>query len=177
VEAERRKKKKRGYLARSEKGALFLSHDAPLPDVCMKCGAHDTIARRDVIFTWTPLWIRFLVFCGIGLFMRLILRRRASLVIPLCIPCNSRWSAARSANIAAIVAFVGVLVLARVLDASRLSSIIVLGTIAAIVLVRIFFVRPRVLQVHVIDEDTIAFKGVNADASREIVEGSRPVPQ
>lgn len=173
MEPEPRTKKKRGYLARSEKGALFLSHDAPLPDVCMKCGAHDDISRRDVIFTWTPLWVRFLVFCGIGLLVRVIMRRRASLVIPLCRPCNSRWSAARSANIAAIAAFVGVLVLARVLDASRLSSILVLSTIAAIVLVRIFFVRPRVLQVHAIDEETIAFKGASPDASKEILEGSR----
>ena len=49
-----------------------------------------------------------------------------------------------------------------------------LGSLAAFVLVRLFFVRPRVLQVQSLDEEAIAFKGVNADAAKEIVEGARP---
>jgi ribosomal protein L40E len=175
VEPEPRKKKKRGYSARLEGAALVLSHDAPLPAVCMKCGAHDDITRRDVVFSWTPAWVRFLVFCGVGLFLRLLMRARASLVIPLCARCNARWSAARSATIAAVVLLVGALVAARVLGVSTLARGLVLGAVAALVLVRLVFVRPRVLQVHHLDENAISFKGVNPEAAKEILEGARAV--
>ena len=114
----------------------------------MKCGGHDEITRRYVVFSWTPVWVRFLVFCGIGLLLRLLMRVRASLVIPLCARCNARWSAARSATVAGVVLLVGALVAARILGVSTLGRVIVLGAVAAIVLVRLVFVRPRVLQVH-----------------------------
>lgn len=168
-----KKKKPRGYTARVEGEALVLSHDAPLPAVCMKCGAHDGIVRRYVVFSWTPLWVRFLVFCGIGLVLRLLMRVRASLVIPLCNACNARWSAARSATVAAIVLLVGALVAARLLGVTTAARAVVLGAVAIVVLVRVLFVRPRVLQVHSLDEEAIAFRGVSPDATREILAGAR----
>ena len=174
MEPPPRKKRKRGYSARLEGTALVLSHDAPLPDVCMKCGAHEEIHRRDVVFSWTPVWVRYLVFCGVGLLLRFVFRLRASLVIPLCARCDARWTAARNASIAVMVALVSALVLARILHGSTLGRGLVLGSLAMFVLVRLFFVRPRMLQVDSLDADAIAFKGVNAEAVKEIVEGARP---
>lgn len=171
---EPRKKKKRGYSAQVEGKALVLSHDAPLPDVCMKCGTHDEIRRRDVVFSWTPAWVRYLVFCGVGLFLRLVFRVRASLVIPLCARCDARWTAARRASFSVIALLVASLVVVRILDASPLGRALVLGALAAFVVVRLLFVRPRVLQAHRIDEESIALKGVNPEAVTEIVAGARP---
>jgi hypothetical protein len=168
-----KKKKPRGYTARVEGEALVLSHDAPLPAVCMKCGGHDDILRRYVVFSWTPLWVRFLVFCGVGLVLRLLMRVRASLVIPLCGACNARWSAARTATMGAIALLVGALVAARFLGVSTAGRAVVLGAVVVIVLVRLVFVRPRVLQVHSLDEKAIAFEGVSPEATKEILAGAR----
>jgi hypothetical protein len=172
-EASRTKKRKKGYTARLDGDVLVLSHDAPLPAVCMKCGTHDDILRRYVVFSWSPAWVRYLVVCGIGLFLRLLMRVRASLVIPLCPRCNARWSAARAATVGGVALLVGAVIGARVLGPNDLSRGLVLAAIAALVLVRLLFVRPRVLQVHHLDENAISFSGTNAVAAKEIVEGSR----
>ena len=69
----------------------------------MKCGSHDTITRESRMFHWRPTWARYLVMCGIGLFVMLVTTQSASLEIPLCPKCTERWSTARTAQIAAVL--------------------------------------------------------------------------
>lgn len=174
MEEEPRKKKRRGYAAHLDGKALVLSHDAPLPDVCLKCGSHDGITRREVVFSWSPVWVRYLVFCLIGVLLQLLMRVRASFIVPLCAPCHARWSHARYATVGSIVALVAALVAATLLqethpDARFLGP----GMFAFAVLVHFAFVRPRTLPVHHLDENEIAFSTVNETAIKEILAGAR----
>ena len=146
MEEEPRKKKRRGYAAHLDGKALVLSHDAPLVDVCMKCGSHDGITRREVVFSWSPVWVRYLVFCLIGVLLQLIMRVRASVVVPLCAPCNARWSHARYATIGSIVALVAALVAATFLqDTHPQARFLGPGLFAAVLgfLLASYFFLPR----------------------------------
>ncbi len=174
MEPEPRKKKRRGYAAHLDGKALVLSHDAPLPDVCMKCGSHDGIARREVTFSWSPAWVRYLIFCLIGVLLQLLMRVRATFIVPLCAPCNHRWSLARYATLGSIGALVVALAAASFLqethpDARFLGP----GMLAFAVLVHWVFVRPRTLPLHHLDENEIAFSTVNETAIEEILAGAR----
>lgn len=174
MEPEPRKKKKRGYSAHLDGKALVLSHDAPLPDVCMKCGAHDGITRREVIFSWSPVWVRYLIFCIIGVLLQLLMRVRASFVVPLCPSCNARWSHARYATLGSIGALVVALAGASFLQETYPKTrFLGAGMFAVAVLVHFAFVRPRTLPVHHLDENEIAFKTVNEGATKEILQGAR----
>lgn len=174
MEPEPRKKKKRGYSARLEGKALVLSHDAPLPDVCMKCGAHDGITRREVIFSWSPAWVRYAIFCIIGVLLQLLMRVRASFVVPLCGSCNARWSLARYATHGSIGALVVALAAASFLQEAHPNARFVgPGMFGFAVLVHFAFVRPRTLPVHHLDENEIAFSAVNEGAIEEILQGAR----
>jgi hypothetical protein len=172
---EPRKKKKNGYTARMDGAALVLSHDAKLPAVCMKCGSHEGITRREVVFSWTPLWVRYLFFCLVGVLLQLLMRVRASLVVPLCAPCNARWAAARSARMASIaLVFGAALVAGPLLRQHPLGRFAGLAALAVVVVIHFVFVRPRVLPVQSIDESAIGLKAVNPEAAKEILEGARP---
>ncbi len=154
--------------------ALVLSHDAPLPDVCMKCGSHEGITRREVTFSWAPAWVRYLVFCFIGVLLLLVLRVRATFIVPLCTRCNTRWARARFASVGSIAALVCALGAAPFLqEPYPQARFLGLGMFSFVVLVHFAFVRPRTLVVHHLDEDAIAFKDVNADATKEILAGAR----
>jgi hypothetical protein len=169
----KKKKKKRGrYTARLAGEALVISnalHAPVLPAVCMKCGSHEGIVRRKVVFQWRPVWARFLVFCIIGLIILVVTTRRATLEIPLCASCNARWSAARNAGIAGVVVLVAALVAVRTTDQAARGLAALLALIVAFVVLSVAFVRPRVLPVQRIDDEEISLKGVHPDAAQEIV--------
>ena len=171
---EPRKKSKRGYTARMEGTALVLSHDAKLPAVCMKCGSHEEIMRREVVFSWSPLWVRYLFFCLVGVLLQLLMRVRASLLVPLCVRCNARWAVARNARIASIaLLFAAALGAGPLLRHHPVGRFVGLGALAVVVLVHFVLVRPRVLPVHSIDEREIGLKAVDSEAVKEILEGAR----
>lgn len=171
-------KKKRGYDARLEKGAVVLSHDPDLPAVCMKCGSHDTITRESRMFHWRPTWARYLLMCGIGLFVMLITTQSASLEIPLCPACTQRWQTARTAQIAGVLAIaVGFAILMLVsLENKRIGLAVFLATVAAFVALTFTFVRQRMLRASAIDEDEIGLLGVHPTAIDEILVSARPPP-
>ena len=170
------KKKKRGYDARLDKGAVVLSHDPDLPAVCMKCGSHDTITRESRMFHWRPTWARYLLMCGIGLFVMLVTTQSASLEIPLCPRCTQRWSNARTAQIAGVLAIaVGFAVLMLVsLENKRIGLAVFLTTVAAFVALSFTYVRKRMLRASAIDEDEIGLLGVHPTAIDEILVSARP---
>ncbi len=169
-------KKKRGYEARREERALVLSHDPDLPAVCMKCGSHQTITREPRMFHWRPLWARFLVMCGIGLVVMLVTTQSASLEIPLCPDCTKRWSAARTAQIAGVLAIVaGFATLMLVsLENKRIGLAVFLTTVAAYVAMSFTFVRTRMLRASGINEEEIGLLGVDTNAVEEIIVSARP---
>jgi hypothetical protein len=174
--AEKRTKRGR-YTARLDGDVVVVRnalHVPQLPAVCMKCGTHAGIMRRKVRFQWRPMWAHFLVFCIIGIIVLFMTTRRANLEIPLCAPCNARWSLARNLSLAGLFVVLVPFAALRITDPSstRLALAALLPGIVVLTVFRFLFVRPRVLPVERIDDDEIRLKGVAPSAAQEIVAGS-----
>ena len=151
-------------------------HHPDLPAVCMKCGSHDTITRESRMFHWRPVWARYLLVCGIGLFVMLITTQSASLEIPLCPACTERWQTARTAQIAGVLA---IAVGFAVLDAGepREQAHRSRGVPRHRRRLRrddLHVVRKRMLRASAIDEDEIGLLGVHPTAVDETLVSARP---
>ena len=147
---------------------LVVQKDAALPAVCMKCGTQENIVRRQGKFSWTPAWARLLVLvCTIGALVAILLTtKRGQLSMPLCASCNARWSGAIGALIGGVVALVfGVFALGA-FDEPAFGAVLFFVILAAFVGVMVGVVKPRILQVHKIDDHVIELKGVHPEASR-----------
>ncbi len=160
------------YTARMEGQTLVVSRDAEMPAICMKCGKKGDIVRRLTQFQWTPLWARLLMFCIVGLIVMLITTKRGSLNVPLCVPCNERWSQARTVIIISLVGLIGGFIAMRTLDDHALGVALLFLGVGAFVILSITYVRPRVLRAKHIDETNIHLDGVDPKAAAEIVEAS-----
>ncbi len=164
-----------GGSARLEGDVLVVTKDAALPNVCIKCGTHDAITRRQAKFQWTPVWARLsIVLCTIGgLIAILVTTKRGSLSLPLCVPCNQRWGQAVAMLVVGIVALVGSIFL---LTMSREDPAIAFGGFGAafvfFLVVMLAFVKPRMLQVDKIDDREIRLKGFHPGAGQEIARGT-----
>ena len=168
------RRKKSRYVARLEGGALVVSHDADLPQVCLKCGTHDEITPRPTTFYWTPRWARALMFLGIGLLLMLVLRAEADLAVPLCRRCSARWAASRHATVLAVLAVVAAIVVARLAESQRLIVGLVAFGVVLVVIAANRYGRPRTLRVKQIDaEHHVHLIGFDPAAAQEIVDGSR----
>ncbi len=150
-----------------EGDVLVVSKHGHLPDVCIKCAARENIVRRDAKLSWTPTWARLsVVFCTVlGAVAILVTTKRAQLSLPLCAPCNAGWSTASKALIAAVIGLVIGLMSFSYVDPTIGAVVAGLG-IAGFVLVMLLFVRPRMVQVVLIDDHVVKLKGFHADAGR-----------
>jgi hypothetical protein len=160
------------YHARLDGDVLVVGREARLPSVCLKCASHQDIVHRPSKFQWTPSWARFLVFCGIGIVIMLLMTKRAELAVPLCPPCNARWSAARNVLIAGTVLLVLSVVGLRLGDDPGAMLPLVGVVLVAFVIVALVYVKPRMLQVRKIDDQVVELKGCHPGAAQEIAEGS-----
>jgi uncharacterized membrane protein YeaQ/YmgE (transglycosylase-associated protein family) len=173
--AKKKKKKRGGYAARFAGADLVLSGGGELPSVCMKCGTHDGIMRRSAKLQWTPVWARFLVFCVIGAVVMLVTTKRATLDVPLCVPCNERWNAARGATVVAVVGLVAAFLWLRLgpAETTKAALVALVVAIAGFIVVLVSFVKPRTLRATNITDSEITLRGVDPRAAQEIVDGSR----
>jgi hypothetical protein len=159
----------RPYFAAQQGDVLVLSKHAPaLPAVCMKCGTTHDMQRRNVKFQWTPMWARMMVvLCTIGgAIAMLVTTKKAQLDIPLCAPCNARWGQAFAALIGGVVALVLSLFSIQALE--QYGAILFFVVLAGFVGLMLGFVKPRMLQVHKIDDQNVELKGVHPEAARAI---------
>ena len=149
---------------------LVVRKDAALPAVCLKCGARDGIMHRPAKFQWTPLWARLMVvFCTLpGAIAMLVTTKKAALAVPLCPPCNARWSAARNVTGARVAAILVGVLGSQVLGDPAFFGLALLVTITAFVVAMVAFVRPRMLQVQKIDAQELELKGFHPGAAAEI---------
>ena len=159
----------RSYYAAMQGDVLVLQKHAPaLPGVCMKCGTTHDIQRRNVKFQWTPMWARMMVvLCTIGgAIAMLVTTKKAQLEIPLCAPCNAKWGQAVAALIGGIVALV--LSIFGIGQLHEVGGILFFVVLAAFIGLMLGFVKPRMLQVHKIDDQNVELKGVHPEAARAI---------
>ena len=151
-------KKSSDYLAQLDGDVLAVSRGAKLRDVCLKCGSHHELTRRQVRFT------RFVVLPPA--------LKRADLGLPLCVSCNKRWSRARAAVLASSAAF-GLSVLALGLHEDHHSLLpLCLVLFVAVLVVVYAYARPRMLTAGRIDDRFVELLGCHANAAQEIAEGS-----
>ena len=149
----------RSYYAAMQGDVLVLQKHAPaLPGVCMKCGTTHDIQRRNVKFQWTPMWARMIAM--------LVTTKKAQLEIPLCAPCNAKWGQAVAALIGGIVALV--LSIFGIGQLHEVGGILFFVVLAAFIGLMLGFVKPRMLQVHKIDDQNVELKGVHPEAARAI---------
>ena len=131
--------------------------------------------RRQAKFQWTPMWARLsVVFCTIlGLIAILTTTKRASLSVPLCVPCNQKWGQAVAALVVSVVGLVGSILLFRFASDEPGIAFGAFGiAFVFFLVVMIAFVKPRMLQVDKIDENEIRLKGFNPAAGQEIANGT-----
>lgn len=163
----------RGYYARLEEDVLVVGRDIEFPSVCIKCGVHKDIERRKAKLQFTPPWARITLICGlIGLIVFAVTTKRAELQVPLCPACNKRWTAARNALIACVIALAASVVALRLVDDPKDLLPLVAVAVIAFVVVAIAFVKPRMLRARKIDDQYVELKGCHLGAAQEIAEGS-----
>ena len=159
----------RSYFATMHGDVLVVQKQAALPPVCMKCGTNHDIQRRSAKFQWTPMWARMMVvLCTIGGAIAMLLTtKKAQLDVPLCAPCNARWGQAVAALVGGIVALV--LSIFGIGQLHEVGGILFVVVLAGFIGLMFAFVRPRMLQVHKIDEQNVELKGVHPAAAQAIV--------
>ena len=175
VEPGKKKKKSRGeYYARLDGDVLVVGRTTDFPSVCIKCGSHQGVERRAAKFQWTPMWARMsIILCAlVGLIAMAITTKRAELQLPLCPPCNKRWTAARNALIGGVIALVASIVALRLGDDPQAFLPLIGVLIVGFIVVSLAYVKPRMLQVRKIDDQFVELKGCHQGAAQEIAEGS-----
>lgn len=92
--------------------------------------------------------------------------KKAQLDIPLCASCNTRWGQAFAALIGGVVALVLSLFSIQALE--QYGAFLFFAVLAGFVGLMLGFVKPRMLQVHKIDDQNVELKGVHPEAARAI---------
>jgi hypothetical protein len=155
--------------------SLTVPKQFSFPRVCLKCGSHEVHTRRTQKFAFTPMWARLLVVvCWPGAVVAMLLTtKRATLELPLCDPCHTRWRQARTVGtVLMLLAVVGLLTAAFASGASHseaaagLLPLVTLVVIGVLALVVNKFVRPRILQAKKVDDERVTLNGVHPTAGQ-----------
>lgn len=146
-----------GIPLQREGDVLVVPFGATIPDVCLRCGAVDDLVKRRASFQWTPAWARvLLVLCALpGLVAFLVTTKRAALDVPLCAPCDARWTTARNAIVGAVVLLVGGVLGVKILEDATIALVGLVALVGAAL-----FARTRMLGARRIDDTRILLERV-----------------
>ena len=156
---------------------LVLFRGSSLPALCLKCGERCD-ERREKRFVFVPKETFFLLALGLlpALLVYFTQRKSATLSVPLCGRCLSRWRTAdilgAVAVFAAVVAIVGLFALSWI-DRFELG----LGVAAvgvALALAGVSYGQKVAISTTNINADTISLIGVDPRAAAAIVEATAP---
>lgn len=147
--------------------------NAQLPPICCKCGTGADVRGRFHKFTWTPVLAYVGLLLGVlpGVLVVLAMQKSAALVLPICAPCDARWSQAttrRSLAVAApfVLAPIAALVTLVVDGGERTAWFFAgLGVFIALlslpVLARIKYMLPRTMSATKIDDSAAHLRGAS----------------
>jgi hypothetical protein len=139
------------------------------PALCVKCAAPGPLYGRLQAFGWFPAWTYAFFLLGPlpAIIVQLIVTKRATLNLPVCPSCNSRWRTARLVRTLAIVGPIigglGIAMTGAATDSLLLMGIgflLVFPGILAVIPVDLLFVRPRTLRPKFIDDHVVTLDGV-----------------
>jgi hypothetical protein len=149
---------------------LTLSKQAQWPPLCVKCGAQNGLVPRTQNFQWVPPWTYWLLFAGLlpAALVQMITMKRATVVLPICASCNSRWTMARVVYVLAVILPIfGGLVIAGVGAANGYGGVVAGGILFMVagmpvlaVMTSLLLVRPRTLRVAQMDDWTMSLDGI-----------------
>jgi hypothetical protein len=149
---------------------LTLSKQAQWPAMCVKCATTLDVRPRTQRFQWFPQWTYALLLVGLipAAIVQMVLTKHATLVLPVCAPCGSRWTMARVAYVFSIVLplLLGlVLACAGAAEGSKALMFLGLflmipGMIILALLAQYMLVRPRTVRAVFIDDWAITLDGV-----------------
>ena len=149
-------------------GNLELQRKLREPPVCLKCGATDKIERREETFQWSvrrgksgAFW--FAIF---GIFGMLLARfvhvdndRAATLHLPLCKTCNSRWTIAKVLSTGAWGAAFVAFLMARRPDHGVAPYFVLFAALVAAAIAMSFELKRRSLRPLYIDDEIVVLEG------------------
>jgi hypothetical protein len=139
------------------------------PALCVKCAAPGPLVGRAQAFAWFPSWTYAFFLLGPlpVIIAQAIVTKRATLNLPVCPSCNSRWRTARLLRTLAIVGpVVGGLGLAMIgaatdsLNLMWVGFLLIFPGILAVIPVDLLLVRPRTLRPKFIDDHVVTLEGV-----------------
>jgi ribosomal protein L37AE/L43A len=158
-------------------GNIELRRKVREPPVCLKCGATERIERREETFRWSVrrrrssgLWYALLGPLG-GLGAMVLHKdndRAATLQVPLCKACNSRWALAKRLSTGAWVGALLVYLFARHID--PVSFVVLLLTMIGAIALLSFDLGRRALRPLYIDEETVVLAGSTPLAVQRLAE-------
>jgi hypothetical protein len=154
---------------------LVMSPHAPLANICVKCGARDSLVRRQHSFKSVPMWpvILLPLGCAPTFFFMLLLARTIKMPVPLCATCNARWSRGTLLNViwlfVLFLSFVGPPIALALGEAEEMVWLVVWPaavflTLVAYLVVYFAVVRPRAIALLDLDDYLATFGGVHDDA-------------
>jgi len=158
---------------RVEGPLVTIAKTCALPPLCVKCGTPDALRGRWQAFAWFPAWTYFLLFAGLLplIIVQMAMTKRARLWLPICPPCNSRWTTARVLRSLAIIGpIVGGLGLAFAGVAMDQGFVVWAGVllffpgILVVIPIELLLQRPRILRAVFIDDRFVTLKGVSPQA-------------
>lgn len=153
---------------------LVAMSGAPLPAVCLKCGAQGDLVRKRKRFQWVPQWTYVLLVLSllIGAIVIAIVQKRGTLDVPLCPSCKSRWDVATLSMAGAVLGIfvvllaVGVIASADVLGdfGPIFALVLIVGWLVGVVVVSRVVVRARTVWAKRIENGWITVAGVHPNA-------------
>jgi hypothetical protein len=139
------------------------------PPMCVKCGTTGQLRGRAQAFAWFPAWTYFLLLLGVLplIIVQMILTKRARFNLPICAPCNSRWTTARVLrSMAILVPILGGVTLMFVGIANDSSAVTIVGVLTffpgvlVVFPVELLLLRRASLRAVFIDDRAATLKGV-----------------
>lgn len=169
LERAREAPEKGPMLAQVVDGALVLPSGHPLPPLCIKCGASDSLEPRDHEFRCRSGLLYLTLLLGLipGLVLILTETKRASVVLPICPPCNGRWKRAATVRriagvltVALVVVSLFALYVCFVTSTPPYGPLFVLAMAIVVPVVGHVLLRPHLLSVTRIAGGVVTFRGV-----------------
>ncbi len=166
-----------GFTAYVDGDKLVVQKEAPLPPVCLKCGAHGATERRRQRFVWNPPWLIVLVLISwlLGLIVMLIVQKKGALDLPLCVACAKRWKRGvlffGLSAVGLLLSLVAGVVAAAASEPIFGVLVVILALAGFIVLV--VKMRGRFISSTRVDDRLIWLRGVHLDALTAVIDASR----
>jgi hypothetical protein len=162
-----------GYAAWPDGQNVAIQKDAPLPPVCVKCGAAPVNQRRNQQFVWTPPWVFIIFFVSpiIGAIVAMVVQKKGRLQLPLCDNDFARWKQGTLMIVGGILLLLVGLIGGIAIAANDLPELGIPVLISSLVgfVVALVLANKRFLRAAKVDDRMITVRGIHPAAVQAIL--------